>query len=171
MRELAIIIEALELALHAHGDLEVTLAGGATTGWIEVMPGSPFEAIIPYAITFADCPPGIFQLESEQKFYTRGVKTLSTDEMQLGIEAWFYVTDRDPLRMKITNLDAQPHTISITMWYLNVIKLEQLDIIRMVLWEYVARGSIAMAMKRGYAPPFEYIPEIVEFLKKKYEGF
>ena len=170
MKELAILVESLELALHTHTEIDITLAAEATTGWLDITPDTPFEATIIYGVTIADCPAGIFRVESDHKGYTLGNKIVNTDEMQHGIYCWLYVTGRESFRVRVTNLDAQSQSISMTMWHLNVMKLGQLDIIRMVLWEYVAQGSIMMAMRKGYAPPFEYMPEISEFIKKKYGG-
>lgn len=170
MRELPILICALELAQNAHTDFEIELPGNGDTGWAELVPSAPFEAVIPYYFSYGENPPGVFRLYGAQAGYTLGVKVIDSDELKLGVYHWLYATNRDSLAFRVENLDSLAHTCKITMWHLNVMKLEQLDLIRLVCWEYAAPGAIMLAEAKGYSPPFEHMPQVREFLKAKYAG-
>ena len=170
MRELAILLESLELALHHHTDYEITLAGNSDTGWLEISAAAPDEATIPYYFSYGEFPAEMFRINCTHRGFPTGLKVLGADEIRHGSYLWLYVTNRDKLSFRCENLDSQTRTCRITMWHLNVRKLEQLDIIRMVCWEYMAPASIMLAMAKGYSPPFEHLPEIKRFLEAKYSG-
>ena len=157
-RYLAQTIEALGLAQHAHADTELTMPGSSDTGWLEWAPSAPFQAVIAYWETFGDILSGVFQLASRHRGYSLGTKTIGPDEITHGSAFWLYVTDQDPVEYKITNLDTVPRTLYATSWFLNVMTLKQLDIIKVVIWEMMAPGMLRIAAKYGWIPEFPSLP-------------
>lgn len=157
-RELAQLIEALGLAQHAHTDFELSLAAGQNSGWLEWRPPANYDAAILYWFTYGDIISRVFQIESAQAGYTIGTKVVGPDEINLGVACWLYITDRDPLLFKATNLDVAAQPLYCTLWHSNVDTMQKMAIIKYVLWEHAAPKLYKRLIKAGLMGEIETLP-------------
>ena len=166
-RELAVKIEALELAKHAHVDYELPVSAGQDSGWLTITPDTNFEGMIAYWMTFGDVTTRIWRIRSLHRGYSLGDKTLGDDEIRLGMAGWFYITDLEPFRFRAGNLSVADATLYCTMWYLNVTTKKQMDRIRIAVWQYLNPGMLEVALKYGWIQALNDISpsELEECLK------
>ena len=158
-RQLAQLIEGLDLAQHAHTDFELELLAGESSGWIEWTPPAGNSCAIVYWFTYGNLLSDVFRVRSGQRNYPIGIKTVRSDSIQHGVAPFLYVTDRDPFLFELTNIDVMTHTFTGVFWHLNVKTAQRLATIKYVLWEYIRPGLYWDLLDVGIIEPIEDLPK------------
>lgn len=157
-RELAVMLESLELVHHAHTDFELSVSAGSNSGFLTLGPTAPYEAAIIYWFTYGDVLSGVWQIKSQHSGYPRGTKMVGPDELEHGVTAWIYVTNQFPLLFYAGNTGSTDAVLYATLWHENVMSLRTLDIIKVIEWEWRCPGMLKLAYKYGFIPELPNLP-------------
>lgn len=158
-KELAMALETLELVHHAHTDYEISVSAGSNTGFMSLGPSAPYEATIIYWFTYGNVLADVWQMKARHRGYTMGTKMIGPDELQHGITSWVYITNQYPFEFYAANTGGIDGVLYATMWHLNIMKLQMLDIIKVISWEWHCPGMIKLAKKYGFIPELPDLPD------------